>query len=396
MSLVYPATDPCTSDPTTHVLIIGVGEYLHLPKGPRFASAPAKHTLGLKQLSSPRISAEKLANWMIRALTHTHTNPKAPLGTVELLLSPSKYTDLQGNVTHVDVATFDATKAAFARWLERCDRNPDNVALFYFCGHGLEWDKMYLFPADYGASRGTPWENLIDFNTSRFGFLGDCAATTLCCFIDACREVTPEFVRQLKISSRPLWDMPSLPAGDRDAPIFKAARWGEKAHGPQNGVSYFTDALIQCLERFGAGYPPNGTTWKVSTNSLGLALKQLMRRTLIPNVGYGACDVGGESNTPAPTILHDLPGVAHALGEITYDPDAALADADLSYCATGTGGLPKVRSPRAANAWQIEVPAGTYDISVTFDNGRYRADQRPAQVISPPFTTCTLGGSGQS
>jgi hypothetical protein len=135
MTLIYPAVDPGTNTPMTHALIIGIGEYCHLPGGPRYQDQPARYKLGLKQLTSPPASAEKLANWMVGKLTNSHKNPKAPLGTVELLLSPQRYTDPQGNATQVDAATFGSIKTAFERWLKRCDRHPDNVSLFYFCGH---------------------------------------------------------------------------------------------------------------------------------------------------------------------------------------------------------------------------------------------------------------------
>lgn len=389
MSLVYPAADPGTYDPMTHVLIIGVGEYLYLPGGPEFAIKPAKYALGLKQLTSPPVSAQKLANWIIDNLTSSHKNPKVPLGTVELLLSPQAYTDQHGNLTQVESATFDNIRNAFERWFDRCDRHPENIAIFYFCGHGLEWDKTYLFASDYGKSSANPWENVIDFNISRMGFLGECQATTLCCFLDACRGMDLELIKQFNIAARPLRDVSCPPKGDRDAPIFKAANFGEKAHGPPGGISYFAQALIDCLERLGAGGPPVGTTWRVNTNSLGLALRPLIRRRVIPNVGPGACDVGGQSNTPEPTILHELPGVADAIAEITYNPEIALEHAELSCCPLGSGSSPITRPPDPSS-WHIEVAAGFYNLAAQFQSGLFPNRQISAQIIWPPFTRCTL------
>lgn len=389
MSLIYPAADSNSAAPMIHALIVGVGDYTHLIGGSKFRTEPAKYVMGLKQLTSPQVSAQKLANWLIQKLTTTH-QPSRPLGTVELLLSPVAYTDAQGNATAVEEGTFDNIKKAFGRWHTRCHRNADNIAVFYFCGHGLEWEKTYLLASDFGASKATPWENAIDFDITRMGFLGDCQARTVCCFVDACREVSVDQIQQLNVAARPLWDASTLPVGDRDAPIFKAARSGEKAHGPANSESYFVGALIRCLEQFGAHWQPTGGTWKVNTNSLGLALKQLMRRTIIKGVGPGACDVGGYSNTPDPTDLLRLPGVASVMAEITYDPDTALEHAVLSYGPSGSGLPPRRRLPPKAEPWPLELPAGTYDLAAQFIGSAYPARTVSQQVISPPFTRCTL------
>jgi hypothetical protein len=389
MSLIYPADDPNSATPMIHALIVGVGEYPYLIGGSKFRTEPAKYLMGLKQLTSPQVSAKRLANWLIRKLTTTH-QPSRPLGTVELLLSPMAYTNAHGNATEVEDGTFDNIKKAFERWHTRCHRNADNIAVFYFCGHGIEWEKTYLLASDFGASKATPWENAIDFDITRMGFLGDCQARTVCCFVDACREVSVDQIQQLNVAARPLWDASTLPVGDRDALIFKAARSGEKAHGPANSESYFVGAIIRCLEQLGAHWQPADDTWKVNTNSLGLALRQLMRRTLIKDVGPGACDVGGYSNTPDPTELLQLPGVASAMAEITYDPDTALEYAELSCVPSGSGQPPQKRQPPKPEPWPLVLSAGSYDLAAHFSGSEYPSRTVSQQIILPPFTRCKL------
>ena len=46
----------------------------------------------------------------------------------------------------------------------RCDRDADNVGLFYFCGHGLESAGQMLLAEDFGVSSNRPWEAAIDFS----------------------------------------------------------------------------------------------------------------------------------------------------------------------------------------------------------------------------------------
>jgi hypothetical protein len=77
----------------THVLVIGVGHYRHLPGGDG-PIVPADREYGLGQLTSLPISARAFAKWMLT----NYENPVAPIGSVDLLLSerPTKSFKLPG------------------------------------------------------------------------------------------------------------------------------------------------------------------------------------------------------------------------------------------------------------------------------------------------------------
>jgi hypothetical protein len=70
--------DP-TVVPGTHVLVIGAGQYPHLIGG----EAPAQKTDGLRQLSSPPMSARAFAEWMLR----DYQCPGKELASLSLLVS---------------------------------------------------------------------------------------------------------------------------------------------------------------------------------------------------------------------------------------------------------------------------------------------------------------------
>src|SRR5262245_8715716 len=74
--------DDKSADARTHALVIGVGHYTHLEGG---GGPVAANTLGLGQLSSPPYSAVRLANWFL----DDFCNDDAPLGSLELLVSPT-------------------------------------------------------------------------------------------------------------------------------------------------------------------------------------------------------------------------------------------------------------------------------------------------------------------
>jgi hypothetical protein len=75
--------DDKADEPRTHALVIGVGTYHHLPGGD---GEPLKKDFGLTQLRSPPISAREITSWLLNCLN----NPAAPLGSVDLLLSPAQ------------------------------------------------------------------------------------------------------------------------------------------------------------------------------------------------------------------------------------------------------------------------------------------------------------------
>jgi hypothetical protein len=309
----------------------------------------------LGQLTSPVVSAQALDNW----LQQSYKNPDAPLGSIELLLSPPLTSTIQS-------ATRKNIEDAFDAWLNRCRRHPDNVALFYFCGHGIEAEILVLLPEDFGADPNRLWNNAIDFDGTFFA-MGDCAAQTQCYFIDVCRETPIEALRQRgRVTAPPLKSITTLQLINRDAPVFLAAPFGEKAHALKNHVSYFTTALIDCLDRFGAR-GRNGVNWVVNTDSLKTALKVRMHRTRLDDGSRLKCDISkGVGNLP-PTDLHEWPGPGVVQTDVLCRPILALEYAHLSVVLQGGGN--QTRSPNS-DPWELNLdaaPGKLYDVTAAFD-----------------------------
>jgi hypothetical protein len=385
MSLVFPPPNQTvvTDQARTHALVIGVGEYPHFRGGSLYDTQPAKRNLGLKQLTSPPISAKEFAHWLIVSLD----NPVAPLGSVELLLAPSQssYVPPNSPAVPVEAATFGNIETAFDRWFARCDQHAGNIAVFYFCGHGLERETMWLLASDCGAKRNRPWENAIDFNLTRRALQGNCQARAVYCFLDACRDAPLELSKDLAPFARPLKQPELSRGGVPDVTILKAAAIGEQAHAPAGDVSYFTKALIRCLDSLGAASPYDGRKWRVSSSSLALAVQKLMERTKVAGGLRGKCARSGESWES--TIFHEMSGTPKVMTTISYIPVAALASAELSL--TGTGGRPTCRRPPSTEPWDLEAEAGDYDVAAKFPSKGY-PDRTRRITLAPPFLPCDL------
>src|SRR4051812_38689222 len=112
---------PESTAPATHVMIIGVGTYYHLPDGQ--APNPASNW-ALGQLSSATTSALYFLKWLLDDFNH----PARPLATVEHLISGgAEVKDRTGQLQPSEEPTMLALKKACKRWSDRASSHPENI-----------------------------------------------------------------------------------------------------------------------------------------------------------------------------------------------------------------------------------------------------------------------------
>src|SRR4051794_24942363 len=123
MATVYERP-PQQGQAQTHALVIGVGAYPNLAPD---AQVRARFTMGLRPIQSPPFSARAFGDLILRCGACAGTS----LGSVEFCTSPV----LTLNDVPSSPADLESIREAFGRWHARCDENPENVAVLYFCGH---------------------------------------------------------------------------------------------------------------------------------------------------------------------------------------------------------------------------------------------------------------------
>jgi hypothetical protein len=226
--------DETTASPQTHVIIIGVDAYRHLVGGTGHA---AKQQFGLRQLSSPTRSAFAFVDWLLKK----YHNPIAPLGSIELLLSqgddPVFYINPKTNSRYkVDLAEKRAITTSIRTWFDRGDQHLDNIAIFYFCGHGLaRGAELGLLAQDFGADKHSLMQNSIDLGSLVLAMEG-CKARNQCFFIDACRHEPKSIAIASLGDAHVLTPNENISFGrDRNHPIYYAAARGHDAHGLSGG-----------------------------------------------------------------------------------------------------------------------------------------------------------------
>jgi hypothetical protein len=371
----YVVHEAAVQGPATHAVVIGAGDYPHLSGGG--AALYSQHG-GMRQLSSPPISALRFADWLVRSFRH----PTKPLASVALLASdasPVSFVHPTNRTTHaVERAEFPNVQECVRAWKGRADSSPDNLAIFYFCGHGIaNGADVALLMSDFGADPDAALDAALDFRRFHLA-MEKCKAREQCFFVDACRSGDSNIVDAAGYAGRPIL----TPSTRRDrslrqrlAPAFFSTLAGEKAYAQTGELSRFTSCLLRAFRGAGAD-DPDGNWW-VDTLQLARAIQLMMQRT--KKQGFVE-----EQNSPVDYAsmiqFHHLPAGPEVPVVVTCVPELHNEKATIT-CTPGAG--PLVRDARTGD-WEIDLPLGSYSFSAEFDGQpRVHADVsvRPAMRI---------------
>lgn len=370
VALIYDEPRP---GPAIHALVIGVGGYDHLEGGVSQKKLERASRYGnLGQLTSPPHSTWAFAEFL---RTSRADEWVAPLGTVDLLISTAPGDDDPGGTGGpYDRATRDAIQVAFDAWWDRCHSDPGNVAIFYFCGHGLQATNQVLLPCDFGAT-GNPWAQAIDLNRTRLAFRANRAETQLF-FVDACREITTSNVEVSNPNAPPLRE-PEIrqPEYCRYDLTIQATSRSQKAYGKPGAVSYFTQAILSAFDG-GAARKQNGEWW-VRSDLVASRIKEMVRLA-------GGSDQNPVVITSEPVSLYRLKDVPQAILKLGCFPDEATAVANLA-CQLLPGGPRQQRPHPEPSMWTLPLSAGFYEIEARFPDGAF-LDATDVVAVEPPVT----------
>lgn len=364
-----------TEGPGTHVFIIGVGDYPHLKNGSGKTSTEHRN---MGQLSSPPLSAMEVLRWADETLY----NPDAPLKSIEVLISqvdPAVFTDSDGLKQLIDPATWDNYEASIQAWKQRADSHPENVAIFYFCGHGLgDGVNTYLLMGDAGKSAKL-LRHAAHVGELRLA-MWSCKAQKQLYLIDSCRTVDlATVINPYDLNQTGLPDAdPNLQFNGVN-PVLFSARNGEQAFGAPGQASVFTQALLHGLNRC-AVFQPHGGYWAVSPHHLQRAIAALMDDF----TGRSQCQIDGL--TGVGFQVHVLKVRPEVIVHVCLNNQAANDSAQISC----TFGANKVIRPDLAHPWRTFAPFGLCSVGAEFQlPAPYKVV--PVEIIMfPPFQNITL------
>ena len=371
MTLIF--NTPVTG-PATHALVIGVGRYTHLPGGKGGKIFPNHGGLG--QLSSPPHSARLFANWLLS----DYCNDTQPLATVDVLISDSKvkeFTDQTGKIFQIERASFaNVEKAILDRWVERGNTNPDNLMIFFFCGHGVSRGlKTSLLMEDFGSLENNPLREGIDFEAF-FGGMDKCKARNQVYFIDSCRAASANLILEYNdYTGEPILPMAPGYSGPRSCARYYAAVPGQKAYGRDSQPSVFTEALLKAMQ--GAGCSGYTSRWKVNTDTLGQGLRVLIRRSQQELQTQAQISDYIDASFPL-HLLKTEPIIPITLGCM---PTEANLVAEMGYVYKD--GQRQTRPVPDASDWDLMIPPGDYNFFAEFNAGIYKNNNIHVYVNPP-------------
>lgn len=358
MALVFDNIHaPDQPTPQLHAFIIGIGGYRHVADGVEAKDAVVNQLGVLQQLTSPPKSALAFRDLLLNSTDQW----QAPLGSIEFLLSPAPSDpNPDGDGQNFAPATFDNISASFNAWKNRCESHEDNIALFYFCGHGVEKGSQYLLPDDFGKNEVNPWMHCISFDSTRLAF-HQVKAKTQIFLVDACREITPQMLTR-DLPENPLM-IPEISPECQFNLTIKAAARSKVAMGPKNQPSYFTQALLKVFQQGALAKKTGNNTWVVNTGRIAAEINDILKS--IQNTEDFKQRCNSEINESSDVFtLNATPLV---------DVSISAASNVIPFCEKLPNG-PRTQRENHDAPWQFNTEAGIYSIGIDQNIGLHSFD----------------------
>ncbi len=349
-------------EPVLHAIVIGVSDYGFLPP-PEAPATPG--SFGLKKLTAAARSAVDVAVW----LQAKKDQLAVPVASIRLCVAPAVADQVApGPPVPVPAGAAGATRldvvAALKEWRKLL--KPDDVALFYFAGHGVQRDRsdMVLLCADFADPDDGPLSRSFDLTHVWDGLGRNTTTATIArtqlYFVDACRERPTAFNNFEAMSVPDVWGVPQLQGkDDRRAPIFYATTPGALAYADPGVSTLFSRTLLACLDNEAATLDDETGDWQITSKSLERALGNRFR-ALAGVATEQECD---SDHAIADFVIARL--AAPPICELRFqiDPDSAVASTGIQITDLTTKQNTIVAPPLQTHPYEHELPGGYYEFS---------------------------------
>jgi hypothetical protein len=371
--------------PAIHVLVIGVGRYDYFRGGRKHQVRDSGMAKGMAQLTSPPASAYEVCMTLVKELGDLQGRA---LGSIEAVIAaedpqpPAGFADLFPNADGEVGATAELRdlKEAFERWYDRCDSDRANVALFYFCGHGLElgaYGDHALLLQDTRPSRFAPFENSIDVRGTVQNMQGNRAAIQ-CFFIDACRSSNDLDLTFRELKTTALG--PSLQTSYHPEQLVAySTAPGEAARGRSAESTLFTQAFLKAL--FSPECRADGKGWRVTISSIGTAIRELMQWPGLRSRDAPVQQCVTWSENVRDGAIMQFPDRP----QVSFHFDTAPVDAlgTAAWALTDRRGHQVASRIPSPEPWVDAGPAGEGDVHVSFADGPYSTTTQQVWLLPP-------------
>jgi hypothetical protein len=391
MSLVIDNRPALQGKPGFHAFIVGVSAYTNLP-APEQPANPA--SFGMRQLSATALSAYKVYQWLLKC----QANLPMPLATCRLLLSPTpaefqKEPGLQGLGTSCVLNHFlkDAKE-----WREDVSAQAENIAFFYFAGHGIQRSKtdQVLLLEDFNDGIGGVLRNSVDVHSLRNGMAPSPKrpniGRTQFYFIDACRNLPFQITDFEKLDATAVFDVELSGFDDRRAPIFHAAIPDGKGFAVPLEQTLFSKVLLECLEGSAAESPETDgeIRWHVSYKSLSEVLHDQLEAL---SKGFGVEQPSVADGFGKDAIICYLDSAPEVPTVFEVEPSDASTQTHVRILDDDGMPVRELPLPLSPHPYSEKLPAGFYQFVVTIEppTSPY-INRQMAKPVKLPSTTLRL------
>jgi hypothetical protein len=364
-----------------HALVIGTGKYpfIEHPK----PELPFEFRT-LKPLATAPASALAVADWLLDAFDPPHhtrctvellvNDPRDPSGDVRYAPPGSKRAPIA-----VEHPTIGNVKTAFTRWKNLCDASPDNMAIFYVCGHGFWHGNVLALLEDTGATEVQDWfEAAIAFDTFVTNMV-QCRAGVQVFVADCCQELASSTKQYIGVTpGNPLIPVFTPVNTKRSGLVVKAAQPGLSAHAPSGyHTAYVTQAVLAALNGRAGEPGPNG--WRITCGKMVDAVEKVLMEFKETDPQYCEPRPIGQSRTD----LHRLSGPPNVPVRIQCNPTHAIHAADVSL-SDSEGKVLYHDQSVADDAWSPgTVRPGKYYAQALFPTSAFRSAQEEVYALPP-------------
>jgi hypothetical protein len=279
---------------------------------------------------------------------------------------------------------------AAEEWRGDAASHPDNISFFYFAGHGVQRDKedAVMCLQDFRQPPGPALGHAIDMTTLRAGMSPSSSrpniARTQFYFVDACRERPDQTSKFERLQTGNLWDIELDGTDDRSSPVFYAALSNEVAQALPAGQTLFSQALLACLAGEAADSKDDDAgnqVWEITLESLNRGLQQKIDAINREVGGAQAYTTGGTFKEATLCRLLNPPLVDVLLQII---PDEAAQVGALRVLADDDHVVQQVAAPLSPYPVSGRLPAGFYNVELTFNPPGQFSNRRRVQVAKAP------------
>lgn len=271
--------DDSSGSPGTHALIIGVSAYDYLLGNSKGRFSKQGSASGFGQLTAAARSAARFATWLM----NDYRRKGFPLRSLRVLLSPATEDEVSENLKDMlekdSIPTRDNVATAFREFKKAAARNPNNIAIVYVAGHGVQFTNTgaVLLLSDFAHPdhEEERYRGAVDMRAMHESMTYTNGARSQFWFVDICRQRAPD-AQDFEELAGVLKFNKDIYGAAACSPLFLSASTGEQAFAKPGELTLFCEALMLALVEGHAASSDGerSSPWLVSTSGLQMYLRK--------------------------------------------------------------------------------------------------------------------------